>query len=252
MCKVDTIIERYGLSAPDLEYASIDDYLIARWTGTDGYESDGYQALTTWFNKRVLKRVYEQQGRETLSVRLESEYEVLTGDDELGREELAADLATDGLSVDELREEFVSWSTMRRHLNDCLEASKERRQSTSNWELDSVDFARNKTVEKTNAALKSLATKNQLPDADKANIEVQVKLSCPECPTRVPIEDALERGYVCSEHFQDQPETAETISDIGSRIVAPLGALQALELGSSMLLEESVLITDVLTTVLAV
>lgn len=251
MCKVDTLIERYDLSAPTPRATSIDDYLIARWTGSDGHESDGYQSLTTWFNKRVLKHVYEQHGRETMSVRLESEYDVVTGENELRREELAADLATDGIAIEELRGELISWSTMRRHLNDCLDASKERHQSTSNWELDSVDFARNKTAEKTGAALKSLATKNRLPEADKANIEVQVKLSCPECPTRVPLEDALERGYVCSEHFHEENAT-ERISRVGSRIVAPLGVVQAIELGATVLTEESFLLADVLTTVLAV
>lgn len=200
-CKVDFVVDRHDLSAPKSGYSSIDEYLVARWTGTEG-ESEGYKQLTEWFNKRLLKRIYERNGRETLGIRIHSEYEALTGDDEIVREEVIDDLSSDGIAAESLVDDMVSWSTMRRHLQDCLEAEKTTPPSRTDWELESIDIARERTEEKTIAALRSLANKKQLPDADRANVTVQIKLSCPECPTRIPLQDALARGYVCKDHFE--------------------------------------------------
>lgn len=202
MCKVDSLIERYDFSFPDSDHGTLDKYLLARWTGADGTASEGYQSLTHWFNQQLLKQIYEQHNRDATSVRIESEYEVLTGDKGLKYEEVAADLAADGIEADAVRDTLISWSTMRRHLQNCLGGEKSRSLSTTNWELDSVALAQRRTKEKVNAALRSFTSKQLLPEADKANVDIQVKLSCPECPTRVPLEDALERGYVCKDHFQ--------------------------------------------------
>lgn len=216
-CKVDLVVDRYDLTAPGPGTGGIDDYLVSRWTGVEG-EPSGYQALTDWFNRRLLKQVYERTGRETIGTRLESEYEALRGDDELVREEVMDDLASDGIDAEAIVDAMVSWSTMRRHLKDCLEAEKPTPPSRSNWELESVDIARERAAEKTVAALRSLARKRRLPDGHAAGVDVQIKLSCPECPTRVPLEAALARGYVCEDHVDtvSVPDTDDsTVAEIG-------------------------------------
>lgn len=199
-CKVDSLIERHAPTVPDPGYESVDDYLVARWTGADGRSADGYKALTEWFNKRLLKRVYETHGRDTVSVHLDREYEVITGDGDIERDELAADLAVDGLDLDEIETEFVSWSTMRHHLKGCLEAEKDTPSAETDWEANTVQMARDRAAEKARSVLSSLASKDRLRDADRAHVDVQVKLSCPDCSVRVPFEDAVERGYVCATH----------------------------------------------------
>ena len=201
MCKVDSLTERYGLSSPDPDYNTLDEYLLARWKGADETEREGYQSLTHRFNQQLLSRFYEQYGRDATNIRLESEYDVLRGEKNLKYEEIAADLASDGIDIEKLRETLISWSTMRRHLQNCLGGKKSPSTSATEWELNSVAFAQEKTKEKVEAALRSFASKQRLPKADNANIDIQVKLSCPECPTRVPLEDALERGYICRDHF---------------------------------------------------
>jgi len=208
-CKVDRTIDRFDLQPPGKEYPSLDEYLVANWTGEAGGESTGYKELTRWFNRRLLKRVYERAGRSTIGTRLDSEYEALTGDDDLLRAEVVDDLKADGIDTEQLLDGMVSWSTMRRHLKNCLNAEKERREA-SEWEVDSVDIARNQLESKTADALRSLESKDRLPEATRADIDVQVKLSCPECPTRVPLQDALNRGYVCESHFEE-PESAEKV-----------------------------------------
>lgn len=214
MCKVDSLTERYNLSSPDPDHGTLDEYLLARWTGKDGTPSKGYQSLTHRFNQLLLRRLYEQHDRDATSLRLESEYEALTGEENLRYDEVAADLASDGIKAEMVREMLISWSTMRRHLQNCLDGEKNRPSSTTDWELNSIALAQRRTEEKVSAALHSFTSKQQLPEASKAEIDVQIKLSCPECPTRIPLEDALERGYICKDHFQLAGPTSAEPADI--------------------------------------
>jgi len=230
-CKVDPIIERHSLAVPDPGHESVDEYLVARWTGADGRSADGYKTLTDWFNKRLLKRLYEDHGRDAVSVHLDHEYEIITGDEDLQRDELAADLATDGFDIDELATMMVSWSTMRHHLKDCLEAEKDTSPAETDWEMNTVQMARERAVEKAQSVLSSLHSKDRLRDADQAEVDVQVKLGCPECSVRVPFENAVERGYVCDTHSETASEDSENgrVRNRYSAISFPYVAVEVLE-----------------------
>ena len=230
-CKVDSLIERHAPTVPDPGYESVDEYLVARWTGADGRSADGYKALTEWFNKRLLKRVYEEHGRDTVSVHLNREYEIITGDEDIQRDELAADLAADGLDIDEVETDLVSWSTMRHHLKGCLEAEKDTTPAATDWEANTVQMARERAAEKARSVLSSLSSKGRLQDADRAQVDVQVKLSCADCSVRVPFEDAVERGYVCNTHSETDSEepVLERVGNQSSAIALPYIAVEALQ-----------------------
>ena len=204
-CKVDRVIDAYGLESADPVYDALDDGLLARWTGDDGRASMGYRSLTEWFNKRLLTRVYDEHGRETLGARLDSDYEVLQGEDDLVGAELDESLRADGIDSERLRRDMVSWGTMRTHLQECLDGQKERQSAATDWEAESVERAAAVAEEKTAAATSALAEKGDLAGGDAAGIEVQVQLSCPDCPARVPFAVALNRGYVCEKHTPRQP-----------------------------------------------
>ncbi|MFC7232305.1 rod-determining factor RdfA [Saliphagus sp. GCM10025308] len=135
--------------------------------------------------------------------RLDREYDALTGDDELYAEEVRDSLRSEGVAVDELQQSFVSWSTMQRHLNDCLEAEKERQRARTDWERNSVDIARDQLESKVDDALRSLSSKEEIQQGERAAVSVSIELECPECPIRVPLTEAIDRGYVCREHMTD-------------------------------------------------
>jgi hypothetical protein len=255
-CKIDHVIERWGLTAPGGSAGSVDDHLVERWTGSGDAPAVGYKQLTEWFNKRLLKRAYERNGRDTMRTRIDGEYEALRGEDDIVRREVMDDLRADGIDARSLVDDMVSWSTMRRHLQGCLDAEKAAQEATTEWELRSLDIARSQMASKAVSALKSLATKEELPDAHRADVEVQVKLSCPECPTRVPLEDAVERGYVCSDHFDAVPAD-DRPGTVGSatKALLPIGLAQTILFDSlyldsflldSIVTEGSLLAADVL------
>ncbi|WP_330633505.1 rod-determining factor RdfA [Halocatena halophila] len=199
-CKVDRIIAEYGLFDADPQFDSLDDGLLARWRGNAGRTPQGYRPLTDWFNKRLLRTVYTEHGRETLSGRLEAAYETLQSDDPLDTAELIESLAVDGIDGEQLQSDFVSWGTMRTHLTECLDGEKEPQQSSGNWERESVDRARQIVHETVEEAVSSLTGKDVIADGTTAAIDVQIQLRCGSCPTQVPFGVAIERGYICATH----------------------------------------------------
>lgn len=200
-CKVDRALEKYDLDTVITGNDTINEYLLVRWNGTDGRSAEGYRPLTDWFNKRLLKYAYDEGGRDATGTRLQSEYDVLTGDDELVREEVADDLRMDGIDVDGVLDDMISWSTMRHHMKSCLEGEKDRPDATSEWEQESVTIARHQTKEKVDDALTSLDSKGTLPGGSQADTSVQVQLQCPVCHIRVPFDEAVSRGYICKDHL---------------------------------------------------
>lgn len=203
-CKVDAVIDRYDLDGSEEDGGAMNEVLLARWTGENGHRAQGYRTLTDWFNKRLLKCAYDANGRATIGTRLDSEYEALTGDDEITRREVVADLEASGIDADRVRDDMVSWSTMRHHLKECVDGEKKRSRSDSDWERESIDVIRESTAERTEKVLRSLSSKGELPGADEAVVGVQIQLSCPECPIRVSLEEALEQGYVCERHLGEE------------------------------------------------
>lgn len=221
-CKVDDAVEAYSLRAPRSESGSIHDYLVARWTGTDDHRAVGYRQLADWFNRQLFRRVYDQHGRSTTGTRVGSEYEALTGDDDLLWEEVVSELAADGIDAEALVDDTVSPRTMHRHLTDCLGAEKAPQEAQTDWERESVERAREQLEEKVTKAASALASKAELLGADDADVDVRVYLSCPECATRVTFEAGRRQGYVCEDHSPEPSEAdlaAGSTADEGS--VAP-------------------------------
>jgi len=204
-CKVDVVTEEYGLDG-GARYDSIDEWLLARWLGEDGRKAEGYRTVTHEVNKRLVKRVYDEHGRDAMGARLDGDYEALSGDDVVRKREVVEDVASDGIDAERLRSSLVSWGTVRIHLTECLGERKEPPEATTDWERESVERARDharKTVEK---AVSALSSKGRIERAVEADVEMPILLSCPECPTRTPLEEALERGYACREHLANSNE----------------------------------------------
>jgi rubrerythrin len=199
-CKVDEVIRRYGLQDVDPTAGSLETGLLARWRGEGDREAMGYRTLTDWFNKRLLKRVYADNGQEPLGPRLAADYETLRSDDELAKQELLDRLDAAGVPAEALADAMVSWGTMRTHLTDCLGGEKPAAPAETDWERESIEMARAVTERKAATALSALAEKEAVDGAAAADIEVQVHLTCGTCPTRVPFAVALDRGYVCGAH----------------------------------------------------
>lgn len=202
-CKVSKATDRYKLTVAGDVAETVDDYLAARWIGDGDFSAVGYRQLATWFNKRLLRKVYAEHDRTATETRIDAEYEALTGEDDLRKQELVDGLRRDGIDVESLLSAFVSRSTMARHLKDCLAVQKGRQSASpdSTWELDRIDYGRQVFRDSVEAAVLSLSNKGELPGGAAAVVELPVMLSCPECATRVSLATALQRGFICEDHL---------------------------------------------------
>lgn len=201
-CKVDRVRAAQDLSPPARFEGDLDSYLVAKWTGEGETDPAGLRTLSEWFNKQVLKAIYRDHGRSDSSVRLDSDYDVLQGGDipDHKRAELRSELADDGIDIETTTKQFIGKSTLSRHLKDCLGATKDIPASETEWEIDRVRVATTTYRSHLESALQSLGNKGEISDVDGAELQVQSYLSCPECPTRVTVEQAYEQGYVCADH----------------------------------------------------
>lgn len=206
-CKVGRVVREHDLGPPSDRAADLDEYLAARWRGVDGYEESGLRPLAAWFNRHLLRAAYYRHGRAVYDTKINAEYETLSGaaGDRAERAELLADLETDGIDGEALADDFVSRSTLARHLGGCLGVEKGRSapDPDSDWETDRIRISREQFRENLHKPLRSLAGKGRLAGADEADLDTPIVLSCPHCPTRVRFERALEQGYVCPDHLGD-------------------------------------------------
>lgn len=200
-CKVGRTSAKHGLD--DAGGSSIDERLESLWLGDRGATGRSVRDLTDYYNKTVLKEVYIQQSREFLSDHLDSDYEVLTGDDDAKRAEVADSLEADGVDADALLDDFVSAPTLYRHLTDCLELKKGRAE-TKDWEEGSLSVTYENTQRYISNILDSWDRKGVLPYANHAETTVRIYLECPVCDTQTTIERARRRGYVCADHMSEE------------------------------------------------
>jgi len=199
-CKVGTLISTYDLRDVVAD-TDVEDYLLSRWIGRGDYATTGLRPLTDWFNQRLMKSVYNDHERKTLDTRIQSDYEALRrGETDRA---LLEDLRADGIDGEQLQSDFVSTTTLYRHFTGCLDMSKstDPSQANSNWEEEKVDYAKDILRTNVEESLRSLENKGQLRQGSKAEIKTDIVLGCPDCPTQISFERALQRGYICQEHM---------------------------------------------------
>lgn len=198
-CKVGEAIETYDLQH-GVEGVGLESYLLARWLGEDDYTATGLRPLTDWFNRKLLKTVYNEHGRNALDTRVASDYEALSG----GEATIAIldDLDADGIDGEQLQSDFVSSTTLYRHFTNCLGVTKDDDSSGSDtdWEREKIDYARDVVVTNVEESLRSLENKGRLSRGSEATIKTEIVLGCPDCATQVSVGRAIERGYICADH----------------------------------------------------
>lgn len=197
-CKVDSLIEKYDLDSI-VPAQTTDEYLANRWTGENDYSEAGVRQLKDWFNKRVIKRVYSQHGIDTVDTRIESDYDVLMGEDNIAYGDLSEMLSSYGIDTEELRNELVSTATMYRHLTNCIGESKPHRELSS---PESYQEAIEKSLDAVEQYLKSVLSATGVIDSPQDyGTEVEARISitvrCPDCNEQVTLEQALENPDFC-------------------------------------------------------
>lgn len=187
-CKVCRVIE-------DRELTKMDERLVAHWKG-DSVQRKGYRKLAKWLNVIILRRAMDRAGVPTLGGEAEAKYERLQGDDGTTASEVEGILSNEGIDVEGVRDDFVSYGVVRTHIKGCLDA--EREHTENDWETRSLEITKDHSETKASNAVKSLIKKGKIQTAGEVDVDVSIRIECEECQTRIPLGRALKRGRVCN------------------------------------------------------
>jgi hypothetical protein len=203
-CKVCRVLDERGMQGYESR-------LVAQWKGEAG-QRKGYRNLSKWLNVTILRREMDRSGMSTLGNEAESQYERLQREDTVA-EEVRTNLRTAGIPIDSVEADFVSYGVVRTHLTECLGESYEHEEG--DWEAESIEMTRSFAESKLSEAVRSASKKGKLEAVGDISVSVSIELECEATHVRVPIDQALRRGYVSkpqagSEGQESPPEAGAT------------------------------------------
>lgn len=192
--KVARLIDEYGLDGLGAE-------LEHRWT-TDGDEHLSLRDLAGYFNRRLLAAAMANAGMQTLEGEVENLYRLLTADEISSGDRARArrQLEREGVDVDDLQSDFVSYQAIRTYLVEYRGAEYERSdRNRVKQDARSIQQLRGRLDSVTESKLA------RLQDADHINIGdfrtlVAVHVVCEDCGTQHDVDELLDRrGCECKQ-----------------------------------------------------
>lgn len=184
--KVATLIQRYDLGEVGSE-------LERRWTGAGG-ERDGLRTLADVFNRRLLEAAMAEAGMDPLEGEAANLYRLLTGDAVTSgtRTETEQRLQREGVDVDALREEFVSYQAVRTYLTGVRGASYEPSGGGVATARESVEKLVGRTTAVVRRRLEQL--RGEELTLGRFRVRTAVTVYCEDCRTRYRAGELLRRG----------------------------------------------------------
>lgn len=189
-CKVCRVLSERDLTTYDTQ-------LLAQWQGENGPRK-GYRTLAEQLNIRLLQREMDRAGLPTIGGETESKYQRLTGDDSTTAAAVREMFRHEGVPIDEIEHDFVSYGVLRTHITECLGGEYTAPESDSDWETDAITIAQRTAKTKATEAIRALTNKGKLASVSEPVVDVDIIVECPECQSRISADKALRRGFVCT------------------------------------------------------
>jgi len=186
--KVATLIKQYGLE-------QIGDELEEAWTA-DGDARRSLRDLADYFNQRLLENVIEREGVRTLDGDVENVYRLLTADDvsSSDRMRVRRTLNREGIDVERLLEDFVSYQAIRSYLQNVRGAEyTENETDKLSSGSTTIQRLRSRTSVVTDEILTRLQNGDDL-DVGEFQTLVDVYIICEDCGSRLDVLELLDRG----------------------------------------------------------
>ena len=188
--KVARLIDEYDLGP------AFGERLERRWTA-DGSDRMSLRDLADLFNRRLLDAAMTRADMSMVDGEVDNFYRLLTdGDVSSGmRTEARSRLDREGIDVDRLERDFVTYQAVRSYLKEYRGAEYEK---TS--DADRVETVTD-TIQRLRTRLRSVTTRSleQLRDTGRLTLGefrlfVDVEVLCEECGAQYRVDDLLERG----------------------------------------------------------
>lgn len=186
--KVVQLIEKYNLP-------TLGEELEHRWTAPED-ERDSLRDLAVYANQQVLRRAMTEAGLSPLDGEVANTYRLLTSDDvsQGPRTQAKRRLERDGIDVEALLDDFVSYQAVRTYLTKYRElehTTEERDQLEAQAEAFQQIVGRTETMARNNL--------ERLQETDKLTlgefqVSAPIRVFCTECETRFEISKLLAQG----------------------------------------------------------
>jgi hypothetical protein len=187
--KVERLLEKYELEG-------LGDELERYWTANAPDERKSLRDLAALFNQRLLEVALVETDTEVLEGEVENTYRLLV-DDDVGasdRTRIRRRLERDGIDVDELESDFVSYQAIRTYLKEHRDA--EHSNSTeSNHEkaIDTLQRLRSRLVNIAEQRLESLRSAGELT-LGEFRLIASFRVICEDCGTQQEVMTLIEEG----------------------------------------------------------
>lgn len=188
--KVARLIDTYGLGQ---QYG---DKLEDRWTA-EGDRRESLRALADRFNKRLLETAMTEAGLGTVDGDVDNMYRLLTEDEVSSgnRTEARRRLETNGVAVEQLETDFVTYQAIRSYLKEYRGAEYDDDTETTRTErvVQTIQRLKSRTHSVTADSLDQLRETDRLT-LGEFRLFVDISVLCEECDTQYEVVELLKRG----------------------------------------------------------
>lgn len=189
--KVAKLIAKYDLDG-------IGDTLERKWTAS-GEERRSLRELAEIFNKRILQSTIENAEITPLSGDIDGIYLRLRGDKGTSADQTRVKrrLEREGIDVDTLQSDFVSYQAIRSFLKEERNAEYSTNANPVERDKNNIQQLRNRTISITETKLDGLVKKDQIR-LGSHEITVDINVFCEECDRQFDVIEILsQKGCEC-------------------------------------------------------
>jgi len=168
--------------------------MVRRWTAEDGQWS--LQDLADHFNQAILEAAMEAEGAQLLDGEAQNTYRLLTNEDvgEADKMRARRRLERDGIEVDGLLDDFVSYQAIRTFLTKHQGAEYIPDETNPlEREMENVQQLQGRIDSVTEGKLQQLSDSGELTLGEFRTL-IDVRVICEDCNARYNVVELLERG----------------------------------------------------------
>jgi len=181
------LLDEYGFAALGAELEDL-------WTADEDRYS--LRELASYFNQQLLRRRLEEADVETFDGEIENLYRLLTSDDvnPAERTRVRRRLERDGINVDALESDFVTYQAIRTYLQEYRDAEYTTDETDPlERERANLQKLRGRTAAVTENKLEQLRDNDHLT-LDEFRTLVNIQIVCEGCNTQMDVQDLLDSG----------------------------------------------------------
>lgn len=185
--KVRRLIDEYDLQGIGAE-------LEESWTADE--ERKSLRELADYLNHQLLESTLDSAGIQYLDGEIKNTYRLLTDDDisSADRTRVRRHLERDGVDVDTLKKDFVTYQAIRTYLKDCRGAEYTPNNTDPlDREATNIKQLRGRMSAVAEGKLQQLRDSAQL-DLGKFRTLAEIQVICEDCHTQYDAVELLERG----------------------------------------------------------